>query len=182
MQPSDQDELRRQAQKVLTRRIEVDTERREPPARPRQQPPPRRTQLPPAQSDGQRQRQKARDAEKLRELNERRQREQQRARPVVEVNIQEPDARLDRAERRRVADDVSSSSVHRDIHRGTHEGVHQSRHQDIHAGAYARADAARRRNQIYRDLFDPEALKRAIVLAEIIGKPVALREHEGNTT
>jgi hypothetical protein len=81
-----------------------------------------------------------------------------------------------------MADDVNSSSVHRDIHRRPYDGVHQSRHQDIHAGAYARADAARRKNQIYRDLFDPEALKRAIVLAEIIGKPVALREHEGNTT
>jgi hypothetical protein len=155
MRPEDQDELRRQAQRVLSRRISADPESSvhtpEPAAgsRPQQlETQPRRR----AERQGQR---TPRERPRLRP------RADADGRRVVQ-RVEVPDTRVAdearaRAARRLAADDTPSSVQRRPAHSPTSNAS---------------------RSQLRSMLMDRDQLKRAILLSEILGKPVSLRNRE----
>lgn len=176
---SEQDELRRMAQEAMKRRIDTTAQR------PEQPDPPLRQQ--------QRQQQHAPDA---RQRREQRQRERQQTAPVDEPEIERievldttdvPEARRERRER---PTDDTRSDIRDPITRSESErprpsvqqNVHTGIHQDVHTGAYTRSDIRRQRNRIQSDLRDRDAVRRAFIMMEILGKPVSLRGQDGSSS
>lgn len=148
MQPFDQDELRRRAQEVLTRRVPLEPEETPPPPEP-------------VYAEPRRPREPRPETPRPREFEddlERRPREVYVEPLPPEIVTVEPtyeDAPMARTERRVYAE-TPDTPAEPDMLR-----------------ARSRGD---RTSQIVRVLHDRQALRQAVILAEILGKPVALRE------
>jgi hypothetical protein len=153
MRPEDQDELRRQAQRVLSRRISADPE----------------SSVHTPEPDAGRRPQQLETQPQRRSERQRTPRERPRLRPRADADgrrvvqrVEVPDTRVAdearaRAARRLAADDTPSSVQRRPAHSPTSNAS---------------------RSQLRSMLMDRDQLKRAILLSEILGKPVSLRNRE----
>ena len=172
MQPSDQEELRRRAQEAMKRRIDTTARREEAPT------PPQPAQQPPQRP--QQRRQRVPDAPRRIDTQDRRrpQQPQVEAEPLPQ-RVEIPEHTIETmtsAEQR----DAARPPVERDIRERVDQMVEQERREVLPRNAYAastqEADLQVQRLRINRDLRDRDAVRRAFVMMEILGKPVALRD------
>jgi len=149
MRPEDQDELRRQAQRVLSRRISADPESSvhtpdaETSRRPQQFEPRRQRQPDQPRRDRQTERRPQADADGRRVIQR-----------VEIADTRAIDEAAARAVRRSVADNRPATVQRSSAYRATHN---------------------QRRDQLRAILLNKDARKQAILLSEILGKPVSLR-------
>lgn len=159
MQAHDQDELRKQAQRVLTRKIGTDSNGRDQqpaePERPREfRPPPVRTRefrQPSQQQAPQRSREFQEAPERPREF------QQGSERDVPDQQVSETasdQAPMARTERRPIASSDAAPQVERSAY-------------DIRAPQHS---------EIYNLLHSRASLRRALIVNEVLGRPKALRE------
>ncbi len=147
MQAHDQDELRKQAQRALSRRIGTDSS--ESSAPPQQDERPRERERP-------RPRRRAEEQPRSREPREREFTASEAAEPRVIETVSRQDAEepMARTERRPVASSENAPQVERSAY-------------DVRAP---------RHGEIYNQLHSRASLRRALIINEVLGRPKALRE------
>lgn len=193
MEPMDQEELRRQAQRAMQRRIGSAAEHEEPerpPAKQEAPPPSRRKSLAERLQDLERSLNEQYERPREMTVPERPRRmdvpeREDDPRPEVERPREELYPEREAPERRaRVprpreelypVDELEEERARRrpqsaepDIHSGVHTGVHAGVHSPSSRRNY-------QRSKIIQELHDPAARRRAILYAEILGPPIALR-------
>ena len=151
MQAHDQDELRKQAQRVLTRRIPTNPDRRDEappePEQPRERRRPQEFELP-------RERQRSREPERP------------PARVPTMIELAEP----------RILESASPSPSHdlETMARTERRAISPSSASRVERSAYDVVPP--RRSEIYGMLHSRASLRRALIVSEILGRPKALRE------